>query len=490
MSSTNRTSGLDRRMACFSLRRRLLVTLLSTVSIAWLLMASASYFDTRYELNEVYDAQLEQTARVLLPQIVDELYESRKLTEFNIEFEHTRDEDVPDSHKKIVAQLWNKRGVLLHRSDNAPTHKMAAAEGFGERAFSRDVWRVFALWDARHEYEIEVGERVSVRDELINRNSLRLLYPALLTLPVLGVLIYLVLGRGLTPLERLAQEVEQREPGHLSPLATTPIAREVKPLVDALNSLFSRLGRAFESERRFTADAAHELRTPLSALKTQAEVARGAASDGQLRQALNQLVVSTARATWLVEQLLTLARLDPQIKLIDAAAVDLRSVAVDCLAQLEPLAHAKGIELSLQSPDRPRVFGEQTLLGVLLRNLAHNAIEYSPAGSSVDVEIATDGEKIILTVSDSGPGISAKEIERVFDRFYRVPENGESGSGLGLSIVKRIVELHDAEVELSPRPDGTGLCARVAFLRTLQSAFAPPGSSSKESRDKPAQQPG
>jgi len=302
--------------------------------------------------------------------------------------------------------------------------------------------------------------------------------PLLLALPVLAILIWIVIGRGIRPLTRVADEVANRAPQHLDPLDTHAVPQEIMPLVNSLNVLFARLQQAFEHERRFTADAAHELRTPLAALKTQAQVALNASIPEQQHNALLNVVTGVDRATHLVEQMLTLARLEPRtfleshknnisaVEIQHADIQNLHKLAAHSLAEIAQTAFEKNIELSLDEMaegSTAQVMGNADMLGILLRNLIDNAIRYTPPNGEVKVHIHTDNQQVILQVSDTGVGIPQAERTRVLERFYRVLGNQESGSGLGLSIVMRIAELHGATVSLDDAENNRGLKVTVRF---------------------------
>jgi two-component system sensor histidine kinase QseC len=240
---------------------------------------------------------------------------------------------------------------------------------------------------------------------------------------------------------------------------------EVAPLVNSLNALFGRVSRLIENERRFTADAAHELRTPLAALKTQAQVARGATGDAERRRALDNVIAGCDRAHRLVEQLLTLARLEPDQVGVHRERCDLRTLAQQTVAELAPAAMSRNIEIELTEGPPVTVVGYPGLIGILLRNIIDNAIRYSPGGTTVLVEAANAEGEARLTVTDEGPGIAPEEYDKVGQRFYRILGSGQSGSGLGLSIVHRIAEIHDAAVALGDAPGGMGLRVTVTFRR-------------------------
>jgi two-component system sensor histidine kinase QseC len=289
----------------------------------------------------------------------------------------------------------------------------------------------------------------------------RVLIPILLSIPLLALMIWYGVARAMLPLRNIAADVKNRRPDNLHPIPETVVPLEAKPLVDALNALFQRLQQAFETERRFTSDAAHELRTPLAALKTQAQVALRATADDERRRALTQVITGVDRATHLAQQLLTLARIDPTLW-VGREQVDLPALASEVMAEIAPVALGRDIDLSLEAGSTASFQGDRAMLGIMLRNLVDNAIKYTPDGGKVEVRIEQDGPRIILCVDDSGPGIPPEERACVFERFYRQVGTSVPGSGLGLSIVRRIADLHHAEVRLADAPLG-GLRIEMVF---------------------------
>lgn len=437
-----------------SLRSRLLVLLLGVTALVWTVTALLSYRSARQEIDQMLDAQLAISAQILISHASGD------------------SDDVPLAEavgraryeRKIAFQVWDDKEGLLARSVSAPLGLMSdRREGFSDRVLDGHGWRVFSLRDENRGMTVQVGELSAVSDQMAERIAARLMLPLLFTLPALALLSWIVVAHSVAPLSKVARQVASRAPDQLAALDTATVPREVLPLVVALNRLFDRVTATLDRERRFTADAAHELRTPLAAVKTQAQVALGAISNPERRHALGQVVAGTDRATRLVEQLLTLARLDPQQGLPTMASIDLAALAATMLADLGPVAAAKDIELALEGGRPVFVNGDATALEVLLRNLADNAVRYTPPGGRVGVRVTIDGGAPVLVVSDSGPGLAPAEFERVFDRFYRVVGSGETGSGLGLSIVRRIVELHGGSVVLASGADGRGVVASVRF---------------------------
>lgn len=266
----------------------------------------------------------------------------------------------------------------------------------------------------------------------------------------------------MAPLRQIALAVARRSPENLKPM-TEPAPAETRVLVDSLNKLFLRLEKTLEREKQFTADAAHELRTPLSGLKTQAQVALGARDAAERDHALRQLNEGVDRAAHLVQQLLTLARLEPSAATQESTPVNLADLAKQVCGELAPAAVAKMIDLSFLGEVSVLINGNQELLRVLFRNLIDNAIRYTPERGVIEVVVGQRAAGAEVTVTDSGPGIPQEERERVFDRFYRILGNKASGSGLGLSIVRRIVELHGGDIVLGEGRQGKGLRVVVRF---------------------------
>ena len=440
----------------FSLQQRLMVTLLASIALVWLATAVFSYFDARHELDELLDAHLAQSVSLLLAQTGHELEE--------IDTEH-----MPQLHKRargVAIQIWEDGSALRLRSASAPAQRMSAEdEGFSDAQIAGKRWRIFSGWDGQRRYLVQVGERYETREEIAANLTRNLLLPLLFALPLLGLLVWLNVARALRPLAALGRQVAGRDPRNLLRLDAGEIPAEVLPLVENLNRLFERVAQLIENERRFTADASHELRTPLAALKIQAQVARAAASDAERTHALDQVVAGCDRATHLVQQLLTLARLDPGELASSAEACDLQLLAAAAVAELAQFAFARNVELELTEGAAVQAKGYPGLIAIVLRNLIDNAIRYSPKGGSVRVRAAVDGGAATLTVSDQGPGIVADERSKLGQRFYRILGTEQAGSGLGLSIVKRIAELHNASLALGEGEQGKGLSVTLRFGR-------------------------
>lgn len=447
-----------------SIRKRLLFGLLTLMVILCSITLVKNYFDTRHEIQELFDAQLSQAARVLLELSQHELYEQ-------LAYAAQQGEDISEHiptqiHKyqqEIDFQIWVGNGLMAVRSENAPPNPFVNVdEQFADRVFNHRKWRVYSLSNDDGTIRVQVGQHYDERDSLSNSISTRLLTSFGIMLPLLALLILATVGRAMAPLKKITNQIEHRQIDNLQPISMHKVPQEVVPMIKALNSLFQRLHSAFENIILFTANAAHELRTPLAAQKLHAQVAMQAKDDKTRHEALQEVVLGVNRATNLVEQLLTLSRLDPEGALKDDEVADLYKITEDKLAELTPQALEKFIEISLDFKESPLINGKEAMLTILVRNIIENAIRYTPKYGVVEVQVEPVNGKVLFSVKDSGPGIPPEEQQKVFQRFYRAKGNIEEGTGLGLAMVQRILEIHDAEVALGNSPYG-GLQIDVKF---------------------------
>ena len=398
----------------------------------------------RKEANDLFDYHLEQMALSLRDQTL-----GNRTGEFL----------TPALGHDYVIQIWDPFGSVVYISGNGVflprTHG-----GYQTVSVDGQDWRIFTLPDA--DKTISVAAPIVIRSDRATAMALRILVPVLATIPLYGLLIWLIVGEGLKPLVQIAGAIRRRAPASLEPLPEAGLPEEVTPMVSELNALLGRLREAIEKQKRFTADAAHELRSPLTALQVQLDMLARARSPEESREALGNLRAGMKRAARLIEQMLTMARLDPEAAGEALGEVDLASLASAVAAELEPLAEAKKLELRLEHMEPARVRGQPQGLYTLVRNLVDNAIRYTPNGGKVSVSVHRDDAGLALQVDDTGPGIPADERARVFDRFYRLPGSDAEGSGLGLAIVRAVAERHGATVELDGTPGG-GLTVRVRF---------------------------
>lgn len=454
-------------MRLASLQARLLAPVIAATVAVWLAAALWVWRDARHELDELLDGHLAQAAALLVAQ-------QGVAIEHHREGEGAGEDDTPIDapvlHRygpRVAFQVWHEGRLVLRSAQIGSVPLGEHPSGFATRRIDGVEWRVFAALGAEHDIRVYVGERTDARAHILRSVLDGSLGPLLVALPLLAALLWWAVRRGLEPLRRLGLAVAQRDPQALQPLASdpaqTPLPAEIKPLVDALNTLFARIAGSIETERRFTADAAHELRTPIAAIRAQAQVALGADEDEAARNAaLRHTLAACDRATRLVEQLLTLARLEAN-GTAARETVDLVRVARDVLAELAPLALARGQTLSLDGAPHATVRGAPLLLAVLVRNLVDNALRYAPDGACVAVEVTEDRDVVTLRVQDSGPGLDDTQRERLGERFFRVLGNALPGSGLGWSIVRRVALAHGAQIATARSPALGGLDVTVRF---------------------------
>lgn len=434
-----------------SLRLRVTALALAAVTIAWLVAAGASYLRVRHEADELLDGYLVQAASILQARLSDDLDED--------ELEHA-----PELHRyarRILFQLWDRGRTLRLHSLHAPNTRLSPRdEGFDDVELDGRRYRVFSAYDRERRTLVQVAERRNARDEIVRGVGGALGLPLLVALPLLGVALWWSIGAGMRPLATLSREVAARHPDNLAPVATGVAPAELEPLVASLDRLFERVQASLDRERTFTADAAHELRTPIAALRVQAQVAAGARSDAERHRALAQVIAGCDRASRLVDQMLVLARVDPMRGLPDDASCDLAVIAREAIAQRAQDALDGGVDIGHEGTPAI-VRGDATLLAILVRNLVDNALRHTPPGGSV--RLWTGGEPAKLIVTDTGPGVPAEAQARLGERFFRPLGDEAPGSGLGLSIVRRIAELHSAQVTFGHGEGKVGLSVRVAF---------------------------
>lgn len=428
-----------------TLRRQLLLGLLSVTLFCTLLAGAFMYWKLLEEANELFDYEL-RTLAITVP---------TRGTGIAAAAMHG------DPEETVVIQVWDPQGHLVYASAPRPL-PVASALGYGNVAQRGERWRVYLA--SRGGDRVQVAQALSAREELAAGVAFRSLTPFLFMIPVLALLMWVVVGRGLSPLRRLATLVAGRSPNALQALPNEGHPPELVPVVSALNNLLRRLEHALNSQRAFVADAAHELRSPLTALKLQMQLAERAEDSVQRQAAFDKLHDRLERAIHLVQQLLVAARHENMPRDRLPAKVDLLDLAQACVADRYVTASVKGIDLGIPSSAvRAVIEGHADDLHTLLGNLVDNALRYTQPGGWVDVTIDRDHDLLCLRVMDNGPGIPAHERTRVFGRFYRGQGHEEWGSGLGLAIVSSIAAAHGAAVRLDDNPSGRGLCVTVSF---------------------------
>ncbi|GAB6139729.1 hypothetical protein JCM14076_04580 [Methylosoma difficile] len=515
----------------YSLRQLLLVSLLSASMVIWGVSAYVSYKGIRDETANLFDAELAQSAKVLLSFVENLLHEGAFSTHWSLEQAdknlHTyglsnrfkrqsafqlwkeadgllmRSEKSPQfavhgfdkasignrlwavfdellqantlGHKyerKIAFQLWSKKDGLLLRSESAPKFAFSETDnGFSKTTLDNQIWHVFSIANSSGEIVVHVGQKEEIRAELTDEISSQLVFQFLIGLPILGVVIWVIVGFSLKPLNRLEKSLARREASYLKPLSLRHLPNEIVPMVNEVNNLFAQLEEAFEHERRFTADAAHELRTPLAGLLTQAQVALRTHDDDTRKQALKRIEQAVNRMTYLVQQLLTFSRIDSSTEFLAKESAELAPEVVRVIAELEPEAHKKRINMEFVEEKVGAIVINAPLITILIRNIVDNAIKYTPARGNILISITGKPNHLQLSVEDSGPGISPDQYENSLKRFHRCVEtaNKAQGTGLGFSIVERIASIHAADLVLGVSQFG-GLKVCILFPLPIKPA--------------------
>jgi two-component system OmpR family sensor kinase len=362
----------------------------------------------------------------------------------------------------MVVQMWSPDGVQVFHSVSRAKLPQRAVLGFSNVKANNTVYRVFSIQTENQ--TVQVAQDLAVRRNMAGNLALRTLGPIAVMMPILMLVVWWVVSGSLDPVARVRSQVASRQADDLSPVSEAGLPDEVRPLVQELNLLFGRVKTAFDAQQTFVADAAHELRTPLAALRMQAQSLDRAETLEARKLAVSRLTAGIDRATRLVEQLLVLARQEASAATGTVSKpVDLADLARRTVADLAGVAAAKGVDVGIQHADPATVEGQPDALHILLRNLVDNAIKYTPSGGTADISVRSREGKVVVTVEDSGPGIPPDERERVFDRFYRVAGSEAAGSGLGLAIIKAIAERHGATLALGQSERLGGLSATVSF---------------------------
>ena len=437
-----------------SLRGRLLWFLLAAITIAALAQASIAYRTALHDADQIFDYHMQQMALSLRSGTPLSNTEARERMEANSEGGTGNDD--------MVVQMWSPDGVQMFHSVSRARLPQRAVLGFSNVKANGTVYRVFSIQTANQ--TVQVAQDLAVRRNMAGNLALRTLGPIAVMMPILMLVVWWVVSGSLEPVARVRSQVASRQADDLSPVSEAGLPDEVRPLVQELNLLFGRVKTAFDAQQNFVADAAHELRTPLAALRLQAQSLDRADTADARKLAVARLTAGIDRATRLVEQLLVLARQEATAATGAACRpVDLADLARRTVADLAGVAAAKGVDVGVQQADPASVDGQPDALQILLRNLVDNAIKYTPAGGRADISVVIEGGAVKVTVEDSGPGIPEEERERVFDRFYRVAGSEAAGSGLGLAIIKAIAERHGATLTLGQSERLKGLCATVVF---------------------------
>ncbi|MGA3798549.1 Sensor protein QseC [Pseudomonas fluorescens] len=452
-----------------SIRRRTLILIIGLMLAGLAVISVFNLHDSNHEIAEVYDAHLAQNAR-LLQGVMRMPMVSKDHADLYKAFNQALNEATPGAEghpyeTKIAFQVWNARNeVLVHTASSPSFSTPAVKPGFSDVVdLNNRHWRAFLLEDKQNNLRIWVGERDDVRMDLVDRIVRHTLWPNILGSLLLAAMIWLAIGWGLKPLVNMAATLRARKPGSLEPLQLTPLPTELEPMQAALNRMLAQIQEVMGRERRFIADAAHEMRTPLAVLRIHAENLMEAGSEEDRRASLEFLIAGVDRTSRLVNQLLTMARIEPGAGTEPPAPVDLASTVRDSLVQLTPWLLSKGLELVFDvSDDISLARVDPTSIDIALNNLVTNAANFSPRNGVITVRLVEKETSYELSVEDEGPGINEQDRDRLFERFYS--RGNDQGAGLGLTIVKAIADRFGGRIKLENRTHG-GLRATLEIRR-------------------------
>ena len=461
-----------------SIRTFLLANLLLSVTLSTTLAIIGNIFIEHKEFQTQLDAQLTLSAYTI-EAFLDEESTGEEIKEIqeNIDqapnflnnIHYDIDQQIQTLNtllSSIQFQVWDNDNELLLHSYAAPDIDMSTRKtGFNMIWHEGKPWRTFSVFDKKKDIYIVVMQRHDLRVNLekqITEDSIAIM---IIIYPFLGLLIWVIVGKGLRSIAETADEIKERDRNRLSPIGLDQVPQEIAPLIQELNRLFDRLSAAFFREKRFAADAAHELRTPLAAISAQAQVIKNAKTQETRVQAVEKLMLSVKRSTHVIQQLLTLSKMVPEASLSEQTTFKLEPLAQEILGEIVPKALEKDIQIELACAESNLAMkGSKVAIGILIRNLVDNGIKYTPEGGTVIITIKQVNKQIMLEVADNGPGIPEDLKHRIFERFFRIIGSKATGSGLGLSIVRQIIEIHQARIEVNNRQgEQTGLIVQVYF---------------------------
>lgn len=443
-----------------SIERALLGWILGALALGSVLVALVTYLVTLEEMNEVFDGELKNVAEAVVS-----YHQANHGGANPVRPALPQRSDAPEDIE-IVTLTWTREGALVYASDPRVKLPYVAVEGLSRPQVDGEGWIVYS--SVRASGVAQAAQRVASRKEMAGESAAEVFPPMLMLVLIVGGLLVFGLRRGLQPLDSAAKDIALRTATALDPIVASDLPREVAPLVSSINGLMERLHVAFSAQRRFLADTAHELRNPVTALRLQLQLLRGAQTGPQREEALAELDAGVARTQRLIEQLLQAARSEPDGEVLHMEPLDLASLARSVVGDFSTRAEQGDIDLGASAATPQTVLGDREQLTVLLNNLVENALRYTPAGGVVDVVVGLRDKRPELRVIDDGPGIPETQRERVFHRFSRgvdaaAQARDKGGSGLGLAIVRAIAQRHGGSVSLHTPPSGRGLEVRVCF---------------------------
>ncbi len=439
-----------------SLSVRLLQLLVLPIIAAFIFVGIASYYAAYKEARQIYDAQLTHFASVL-----HELTE-QEIAQKKTQLKRINTDVSPDLHayeKNFAYRVWLNRELILYTSNSDSFGSLIETSGFTERLFEDHHWRFYVLHDG--DISIEVAERYEVREELISHILGGIFLPHILIIPLITMVIWFGVARGIRPLNAISSVIRKRDPNNLEPIDAPVIPAEIVPVVDAINDLMKRTSHVLEHEKQFSNYAAHELRTPLAALKTQLQVALRTKDPKKADRMLHEALPTIERMNMLIEKLLTFVRVQQSDQVF--APVDISSLCKENAQETAAYALSLKRTLECDIQDGLCIEGERSMLLAMLRNLLENALKYTHEDGYVLLSLSQHDGHVILTVKDDGIGLNHAEQEKLFDSFYRAADFHAEGSGLGLAIVKWVADAHHATIATKKGLGGEGVTFEVSF---------------------------
>lgn len=431
-----------------SIRNRLIMTIFSVLLLCMAVVAALTYISSQDEISELFDKNMQQIAMVVS---VHEYQDN--------EYQNSRSPNLKGEEEFLI-QAWN-RDRLIFTSHPLVEFPLQTKSGYGNVPFQEETWRYYQQKNG--DKRVQVAQSLDERNETVLEIIFEFIIPIFVQLPIMLVLVYAMIGRGLKPLRTISDKIKERGAHNLSPIEEGA-PQEIFPLIQAINQLLNRLDKSLKVQSRFTADAAHELRTPLTAVQLQLDILERADEGAERIESQNKLRSGVERSVALVKNLLLLARQEPEAFSSGREDVDLAAVVKKIYQDLQPLAENKKLEYTFKNDaHKTEVCGQTDNLCILTENLIQNAILYSHEGGSVKVSLQSNKTHVILSVADDGPGIPEQERKRVFDRFYRALGTKKTGSGLGLSIVKNIIDYYDGTIMVEDGLNGRGCRFTVKF---------------------------
>lgn len=443
-----------------SMRAKLLLILLLTTGAVWLSAAAWIYFSTQAHVEQVLDARLREAARMVDSLLTDERVEVASAANAVGDFKQNRNADAYS--RQLSCQIWSLSGSLVGRSQSAPQQRLAGGgDGFSQTVIDGETWRVYTVRNPERGVQVMVGDNLQIRQSLVNDVMTGTLLPMALILPIGALLIWLSVRQGLTPLDRMAHALSERHANDLRPLGFSEVPAELHPVLRAVNELFGRVEAAREREKSFTAFAAHELKTPLAGLKTQAQIALASDEPQTRTHALAQITSGVDRSARLVRQLLDLAAADASDEGNSATAA-VSQVVEDALLAVDALGCRLSVTIRVEGVCAGHIACDQGLATTALRNVLENALLHSPAGGEVLLSVTDGDTKSRLVIEDGGPGMSEAELTHAGERFFRGQSQAPSGTGLGLAIVETVLKRAGGSAAFTNR-DGGGLRVELFF---------------------------